>query len=264
MRKSNFVISSAIIGVLVVGGIAAYFTGADSVTNRLFVPDLHILLFEPSWNQNLAYEIVPNEKIAKDPYIKNNSKTDAYVFLQLTVPYADDIILEGNGTDMYKSYTIDENGELVNGKNTNNGAEVANQDYLTGAKTNHFDAVELFRFFQLNDTEGFNTDDWTQIGDVSVDTEEKTITYVFGYGTSQTLKILKEGENTPKLFNYVKFVNIQEGQGFEPITNNSVKDYHIILDAYGIQCDYLGLEEEDKTNPEKVWKTYCSITDSST
>ena len=45
----------------------------------------------------------------------------------------------------------------------------------------------------------------------------------------------------------------------EPVTNSMTKDYHIKINAYGIQTDYLGVAEYEKKNPVQVWNAYCSV-----
>lgn len=259
MRKSNMLISASILSVLAIGGIMAYFSSADSVTNRFNGHDLKILLSEPAWTPKESNTIVPNKKIEKNPYITNISDTDAYVFMQVTVPYADNIVLEGNGSQMYQSYVLNANGELSAGTSTKNGAEVAVVDAVTGERTRHFDGVELFRFFRSDNQEGFNHTAWTQVGTAVADAENRNITYVFAYGTSDELKILSQGESTETLFDYVRFINLQEGQGFEPVTNHMIKDYHIKINAYGIQTDHLGMTEYEKKNPVQVWNAYCAL-----
>ena len=256
MRKSNFIISLSILGVMCIGGIMAYFSSTDAVTNRMQARDLHIQLSEPSWVEYPEY-IVPNQKILKDPMVKNVSETEAYIFLELIVPYADDLILEGNGTDEYQNILISDDGTQTITK-TSSGEEMTIKDEATGEITKYWSGVELFRFYQKDGTQGFCSD-WVAVGTPSKNTSDKTITYIFVYEKGEgNPKPVLQGEETSTLFDYVKFVNAQEKSGLEPITNKSVKDYHILVNAYAIQTDYLGISEEEKENPVYLWEAYCN------
>ena len=46
----TLVLALALAGVLAIGGIAAYFTDADTVTNSFTTGKISLKLLEPAWN----------------------------------------------------------------------------------------------------------------------------------------------------------------------------------------------------------------------
>lgn len=80
-----------------VGSALAYLTDVDSAANRFSVaPALTIDLVEEKWDghpdtdgdgvPDPAEEIVPSQTIAKDPAVENTTGTQAWVFLEISVP----------------------------------------------------------------------------------------------------------------------------------------------------------------------------------
>ena len=84
--------------VLATGGISAYFTDADTVTNTFTVGKVSIDLQEEHWNPANATNVTPKQVIAKDPKIKNDGVNTEYVFMQVTVPFANLVTAENDGT----------------------------------------------------------------------------------------------------------------------------------------------------------------------
>jgi predicted ribosomally synthesized peptide with SipW-like signal peptide len=78
-------------------GISAYFTDVDSATNTFEVGEIDIELKEPNWPGEP--DVNPNHTTPKDPQIYNKGKSDAFVFLEVFVPYEDNIVVaEQDGT----------------------------------------------------------------------------------------------------------------------------------------------------------------------
>lgn len=90
------VTACALAGILTVGGIMAYFTDADTATNTFTVGKVEIDLQEPDWVP--PTDITPEQEFAKDPQVKNTGKNDAYVFVEVIVPYANVITANEDGT----------------------------------------------------------------------------------------------------------------------------------------------------------------------
>lgn len=70
----------------------AYFIRQDEVTNRFTASALDIALIEEKYDQLTQQQrttLIPNRKLDKDPKIRNTDKTNAYVFLKVTVPVAE-------------------------------------------------------------------------------------------------------------------------------------------------------------------------------
>lgn len=67
--------------ILLMSGMYAYFTDAETKTNEFTVGRISIELQEPNWNPPI--HIVPNQTMNKDPQIKNNGRNNAFVFLEV-------------------------------------------------------------------------------------------------------------------------------------------------------------------------------------
>ena len=99
MKKNHLgkiVAACALIGCMTVGGISAYFTDADTATNTFTVGRVSIDLQEPDWIPPTV--ITPEEEFAKDPKILNDGINDAYVFVEVVVPYANVATANEDGT----------------------------------------------------------------------------------------------------------------------------------------------------------------------
>ena len=115
----------ALVGVLSIAGIMAYFTDGDTATNTMTVGRISIDLQEPNWEPE--EDITPGQDIEKDPQVKNDGENDAYIFLKVSVPYANVTVANENGTKGAKadtelfSYDVNEGWVEV-------GAAVKNED----------------------------------------------------------------------------------------------------------------------------------------
>lgn len=79
------------VGILVVVLAIAFFTDSDEVTNKLKGSDVDIKLYEPSWNEegmDKAAYAEPGMIIEKDPYVYNNSDESVYVRFCVQIKYA--------------------------------------------------------------------------------------------------------------------------------------------------------------------------------
>lgn len=206
-KKSNkiklVVLSMMLIACLAVAGISAYFTDGADVTNTFTIGEVKLKLTEPSYPGNdnpEVKDITPNAEIEKDPTITNTGKNDEYVFLTVSVPYADNLVvadadgkkLDAKETQLF-SYTL------------NNGwSQVGQVIQDKSAKTNTY----IYAYGTETKLTALPAEDDTTTADVA--------------------------ENiTPALFDSVTFVNAVEGQGLENKTKN------IEIKAYGIQADNL-------------------------
>ncbi len=87
----------ALVGCLTIGGISAYFTDADTATNKFTVGKISLDLVEPDWN-GPEEDVTPLQEIKKNPQIKNDGNNEEYVFLTVTVPYANVVTAQLDGT----------------------------------------------------------------------------------------------------------------------------------------------------------------------
>lgn len=102
-------------------------------------------------------------------------------------------------------------------------------------------------------------DGWSELlSEKEVNEQSQIITHVYAYtgDTSESMQVLKTGETTGVLFEWVRFANIVEDQILEGTTRN------IVIQAYGIQTDNIYDEKEQtdgdnadgKTTPVEVWR----------
>lgn len=87
----------AVVGCISTGVVSAYFTDGDSAVNTFTNGKISIELQEPHWDPDNAKNMTPKQEVAKDPKILNDGINDAYVFLRVTVPYANVTVAEDNG-----------------------------------------------------------------------------------------------------------------------------------------------------------------------
>lgn len=87
-----------IAGILTTGGVTAYLTDYDRAANQFTVGKVEIELQEPEWDPDDHTDTEPGEEIKKDPQIKNTGVNDAFVYLEVSVPMADVIAAEEDGS----------------------------------------------------------------------------------------------------------------------------------------------------------------------
>lgn len=107
-RTKNTIICIAMAALLGVVGVFAYLTDTDSQTNVFTMGDVTIDLTEPTWDNypdedqdnvpDIAEDIWAGKVIAKDPTITNTGDNDAFVYLMVTVPKAEVITAQEDGT----------------------------------------------------------------------------------------------------------------------------------------------------------------------
>lgn len=102
MKKKTTIKLGALLLILAImmsslAGISAYFTDTDTATNTFTVGEVSIDLQEPSWKGDT--DTTPNMTTPKDPQVLNDGVSDAFVFLEVSVPYADNIVIaDADGT----------------------------------------------------------------------------------------------------------------------------------------------------------------------
>ncbi len=102
-KKKVFKLATAVVAmlaVMMIGGVSAYFTATDDVINSWTVGNVDIELQEPQYDASgdERIGITPNKDLAKDPQIQNTGSNDAFVFLKVTVPKANVIVAAQDGT----------------------------------------------------------------------------------------------------------------------------------------------------------------------
>lgn len=161
--------------IAVVGGTLAYFTDTETANNTFTVGNVDITLEELLWDADTSDKLLmPGVEFAKDPTITNIGSEDAYVFLQMDLPEADDLL-----TLMWNYYE--------------GGAELEDRDYAT---------VAAFTTALLNDNDlresvvntwfsGITHSDWAIMGTETL--ADGTLSLVLGYQKDDAM--LSENED---------------------------------------------------------------------
>ncbi|MDO4486146.1 MAG: SipW-dependent-type signal peptide-containing protein [Bacillota bacterium] len=175
-NKRNIVIAVAMLILLAVGAVSAYFTSSDKADNIWTVGEVKIALEEPGWDpDNPPENIAPNQSFVKDPQIRNTGSNDAYVFLKVRIPVANVI-------------TADE----------------ATGERIAAADRELFEYTMNNGWYQLEN------------GTPETIDEKDYMTYIYAYGSRDACTALPSGNVTAEaLFDQVRFINVIEGQGLE-------------------------------------------------
>ena len=229
-KKRSPALAAAIVAVfmlLVIVTTMAMFTSKDLITNTFEAGRLDIVLLEPNWKASNAKNIVPGDVVAKDPKIVNNDEVDAYVFLKVTIPCAQVILEYTQGEN--KGKAIDGTGDI----------DTPMYKFIVDGATPDRDSTtgfgQVFRSSWVEVQKGSNGDG--------------TYSYIYGYKGENVsgLQALKTGEQTSALFDKFIVTNFNETK------LDRTRDYSIIVEAYGIQTQYLGLNTE-ANDPQQVWQ----------
>lgn len=104
MKKVNLkavLAAAAVLAVLTVGGIYAYLTFTQSVTNTFTVGSVSATLTEPEWDAaaDEHSDIYPTKKFVKDPTITiGEGSNDAVVFMEVTYPVQEVVTANADGS----------------------------------------------------------------------------------------------------------------------------------------------------------------------
>ena len=212
----------ALVGVLSIGGIMAYFTDADTATNEFTVGRVSIDLVEENWDPDLATQITPLEEFAKDPKVVNDGVNDAFIFMKVDVPYANVTIADQDGTKApEKAWT-----------------ELFSYDVNTADWTEVTGEINGVTYPIMDEATG-------------------KATHLYAYGSDTEMTALsKEDVETSTLFDYIRFANVVEDEGLEET------DLEVVVNAYAIQTtnindgkiDLDGDNADGQTTPVEVWK----------
>ena len=219
-KRKLTLLTLALVCVLGVSGILAYFTDGDTVTNEFTVGSISLDLTETDWVDGSGDDITPLKTVLKNPAIYNDGINDEFVFIEISVPY-----------DTFKTAKAD--GTL---------------------ETQTAVSQDLFVLNGLQ--ENLDTKVWTQVGDSVIfkDAEGNQFQkYVYAY-TNKTSKMaaLNPSKATAELFTSITMKNVVEDQILD------ARNAEIIINAYGIQTNNLGGAIGDTTNsgttdPAEVW-----------
>lgn len=167
------VLTCALCGALVGGGVLAYLTATDSKINQVQLADSadfssKIKIVESNWSEidtntngvpDAVENLTPNQEFSKNPAANNKSSLPAYVMMTVSVPTAD-------------------------------------------AKTGTESTASRKELFTYAKNAG-----WTEKGSGTYDPSSKTTKHVYIYDTS-----LAAGTTSSTLFDTVKVIDLQNGQ----------------------------------------------------
>lgn len=85
-----------------VGGVSAYLTDFEKVTNQFTVGKVDIEVSEENWKPEDNKTIEPGKVINKDPKITNTGINDAFVYMEVSIPMADVTAAAENGSRLEK------------------------------------------------------------------------------------------------------------------------------------------------------------------
>ena len=103
--KKNTVKIMTLAGILClasVGGVSAYLTEYEKVSNEFTVGKVDIELKEPEWKPEENKKIEPSKVIHKDPQITNTGTNDAFVYMEVSIPMANVEAAAENGERLGK------------------------------------------------------------------------------------------------------------------------------------------------------------------
>lgn len=265
-NRKNAIMAGSLAGVLALTGAFAYLTDNDSKTNTFTVGDVKLQLIEDTWydedgnvkndtNDNgipdFAENVVPTQIITKDPQIKNTGKNDSFVYLEVEVPKA-------------ALYTVDADGNSLNGKTFNADGTVADQGAPVYQDIFTYDINEY-------DPENGVTEGWVLIGEVdsgeSDTTHTGTVKRLYCYMNDGTGNKLAPDALTGTLFDSVTVVNLDDNRSANPDGsmdawgdqvqfNADALQQQIQINAYAIQANF-GDGTETKT-PAEAWELYAT------
>lgn len=250
MKNSKKTKKSALVALLMVGALAitgafAFLSDYDSAVNKFqFLDDdgeqtIDVELHEPGWDEafddedgdgkpdgdadedgipDFAENAIYGRSIAKAPYVENLGENDVYSFVTVLVPTKDVITSDASG--VWQDSAVQELFDLQK---------------IEGVEGTSDKWVEI-----CQDANG----NWVAAGDDSVNykvirNEAGTFTaHVFAYNG-----ILKSGEKTDSLFEYVEVINLVNDQ----VSPDDIMN--IYVNAYAVQAD-----GQDSTDLVDLWK----------
>ncbi len=193
-RKKLIAVSIVLALVLLIGGMIAYFTDTDTATNEFTLGDaVEISLSETGWTKDATSGKMTNT----------------------------------NARGIHPGTTVDK-APIVNNDSETTPAYVFAEVIVPCYDSDNNGTVDT-ALFTLNSIGS----GWNLMSTGTVDTTNKTITYVYNYGTASTMTSLAAEASTPAVFSSVTLKStLTAEQAATAPTNPDIK-----VNAYGIQVD---------------------------
>ncbi|HBB61162.1 MAG TPA: Camelysin metallo-endopeptidase [Lachnospiraceae bacterium] len=80
-----------------IGGTVAYLTDFDVAANEFTIGNVDIELKEPHWKPEDNKKLLPTQDVEKDPMITNTGKNDAYIYMEVSMPFKNLVTADANG-----------------------------------------------------------------------------------------------------------------------------------------------------------------------
>lgn len=216
-RAAACIVSLALAGAALVGGILAYQTKTESQENIFLIGNVKIEASEPGFPTkddpvtgrtagvpDDCELMTPYKEAPKDPRIKNTGNNDCVVFFRVTVPVETLNIINDDGT---QKKNVDE--DLFWMKRASDGEGIHGNRFNTGW-------TEL------------NTLDQKIVSCAGVNDEGKGKTYIFGWHA-----VLKPGQSTATLFDKVQ----NKKYGSRTIRADEIEN--IKVESFAIQAEFV-------------------------
>lgn len=213
-----------------VGGIMAYHTDTDGLTNTFLIGDVHITAKEPNMPTKDDPKtgrtdgvpddcelLTPLQEVPKDPYITNTGTNDCIVFFRVTVPCEELSLIDDDGKrgdralcDIFWMKKKDDPASLHKNHFDENWVELTTLDH---------------KFVTLK----------------GINNEGNGYTYIFGYNVK-----LRNGESTTTLFDKIQ----NKKYGSRTIGPDEVEQ--IRVESYAIQADMIARSGKDINTDGKL------------
>ena len=218
-KKKAVIVSILILLVLVIGGMLAYFTDTDTATNIFTIgDDIEISISETGWT--------------------NTQNTNMWT--------------KSEAEGLHPGATVSK-APVVNNDSDTTSAYVFAEIVVPCYDSDGDGTVET-PLFSLNNV----GNGWELIDTSSVDTTNKTITYVYAYAEEVSSELamteLIHNTSTPAVFSSVTVDSNLTAEGAETASDTP----NIVVNAYGIQVDSLSTSD-----PEEIFDLFATETPSS-
>lgn len=200
--KRSAAVAAGMAGIILVSGAFAFLSDSESAINRFTFADdkgeqtVDVDIIEPNWKEVEGKDILPLDKVAKDPQVVNEGENDVYSFVTVLVPTAKEITLNNDDGTTYSLKNVELFRYTVNPE----WKEISATKY--GVEDAHAISAEDGRKLILN------TSNLSIVKDYGANVYYTAHTYAYA---GDTMTRLEAGETTSPVFNDVMLVNVADG-----------------------------------------------------
>ena len=93
--KKVYLVAAVLLLAVVISGVSAYLNDSETQQDRITLSDsLKIELSEPAFDGQALKNVRPRQVIPKDPRVVNHSSFDVYAYLEVVLPYFEDLVVQ--------------------------------------------------------------------------------------------------------------------------------------------------------------------------